>query len=721
MSFFSFAYCVLIPDEDVTAYTPFQGFPTGLIERQWMFQSLLQCLPPTVLELYKPSVATLQHRIAGKAPYSASPLHQSHLAQIEISPEQPFWIVFTDAITHESGQAWKNQCQIPPLLLHAEQDFKEQDVRHHLRSQLYQHCEAVFELLKDRIPKQPADQIARIRSNSLLDGKIDAEFTFRNHNTTIPNELALFSAGGDRNGGAEPLVGNDGNYVSAIVTSADELTSLRQLVPATNLYRAGRPICSLVLAAPDLYRHVSRLRRPRKAQHLESFDMLRILQKQTTYAIWEEDYKLKKLLESHSGSAVLRQRTQELHTFTTGLALRAASYLCPVIRLPPAINHVNPEVIKLTNTLAKSQSHVRKIAKVATALFDRLTDAVDNKFMERIDQDHTHIKLVANAPLEWLPVRGLPLALRHCTSRIPATPGGLTFGQLSPSPEIRLTLEHFREILILRSFKRDDPLRSDLETAVKATCLTNGDAIPARFVDVRDRAEFINALNGFGSALVIFDGHGIHPKESDIATLQLADEAVNLWDLRQKVMMPPIFFACACDTHAVNRSHVTTASGLLNCGVRSVIASFMPIRSNTAAVFVARMLLQVFQLLPDIVNGTSPRCVRWDEVFGFIQRMMYVSESIKALWPSHERWSEPLLEMKSSCTYLILTTGSGWYEAVLKAFASELGISSEIVRERLSIELPFAEVLKYLQVGNPESILICPEDPPEDWVVDSPA
>lgn len=63
MSFFSINYCLLLPADTAHEVSPLQGFPADLIERAWVFRTVVHLFPPTLLELYRPSVATIQQRL----------------------------------------------------------------------------------------------------------------------------------------------------------------------------------------------------------------------------------------------------------------------------------------------------------------------------------------------------------------------------------------------------------------------------------------------------------------------------------------------------------------------------------------------------------------------------------------------------------------------------------------------------------------------------------
>ena len=181
--------------------------------------------------------------------------------------------------------------------------------------------------------------------------------------------------------------------------------------------------------------------------------------------------------------------------------------------------------------------------------------------------------------------------------------------------------------------------------------------------------------------------------------------------------MPPIFFACACDTHAINRSHVTSGNGLLACGSRAVIASVLPVESKRAAAFAGRLLFRIYELLPAIIGGNAPQAVRWDGVFSLLQRMTFVSELIFGIGILRGKRGKWGIKSQQKSTELIHTTGSDWYEPFVEALSQETGLSLNEIETYRQEHLPFPETLKYIHMGNPETIVVCPEDlRPEDYV-----
>ena len=203
----------------------------------------------------------------------------------------------------------------------------------------------------------------------------------------------------------------------------------------------------------------------------------------------------------------------------------------------------------------------------------------------------------------------------------------------------------------------------------------------------------------------IFDCHGSHATGDDVAYLHLGDEKVNIWELRNQISVSPIVFACACDTSALDRSHVTVSNGLLACGARTIIGTSLPVHSFSAAVYVARMLFRIFEYLPAITKSTS---IRWNVVFGLLQRMVFVSELLRLL--ENEYGLERKIDLQTRMTQTIHTMGFAWYEEFLSETAKEFKVTTQEIELLRANKMPFPESYKYTQFGNPETIVFHPDD-----------
>lgn len=702
---FQIHYVLALPETELEGFSPFQGFSIALLERNMIFRQIVATLPPTVLELFNPSVAALQQRFAGVIPYSVLPLDAKAFKNLNPNSLSPFVVVFVDSETSNEIKEWAQGWPLPVWLIDMGAPIESCLTKPNLKA----YCSSVAEALRQSDPDHYLLHVGDWQTCPSPDDVFDVPFKSWHHNTTVPNEAVMLSIGCHERTVEKPLVGKNEVYVTAIIQSVRSVLKLRQVIPETSLYKYSPPLYSLILTSPGLYHDVRTSERSKDPSLRAVSDVVRYLQSQQTYSTMIERDRWQQFVENPHSKPIYFIRSQELNAMTSALCVRAAAHLSPVLRLPPAIDHVMGSVTRLRDCLGAFRPKLFKVRKAAKHLFEDIENRVDPRFVDLIDSPHSHVKIVSDAPLEWLPVRGLPLMLRKITSRIPVTPGNLSLLTVLPRPPIRLSMRDFSETLVIRSFPDDDPIRPLLQEAIFSYRLDDQSSLPVRIVDVKTREDVVHALNSFQGALVIFDCHGSHRKDEEVATLQLAGEKLDFWDIRTKVRMPPIVFTCACDTHSAGRSHATCGNGLLFCGAQAVIASVLPVSGGEAAIFAARLLFRIYQLLPRVTGEEPGWTVRWDGVISLLQRMMFVSELFLALQQHlNLGWNWGTVT-QTECTSIIHNSGSEWYELVLEAIAKDSNLTIAELDEIRNQYLPFPHTLRYLHMGNPELILIGPE------------
>lgn len=698
-------YLALLPnDSSTSSYSIMHGFSKSLLHRSgWIREILVNC-PATAHEAFNVDRRTMALRLACITQYSISFLNSCELAHVRTDPMQTFWVVLADDETRNDANSWVKKMKCPVLIATPATDPQSNSSSLNFPA-IRTHVQNVLKTLDPKcVTEHGLDHILNAgRPRSTF--KVALERT--NNNIVLPNELALCSVGGIFARTKEQLCGGDEIYYKQIVESATLVQELASQIGISELHKVSPIGPTLIITCPSMQRHVAAAR-PSKGKSQEPFArILRMLQRQTTYALQIENQKeLDELLSEPESVGLLTQRMAESSTYTDAVAARAASYICPVVRLPPHVNHIHPHLKSLRSCLFANQPQSRKIAKVVKNLDDAFCNVVPSELMGMIDDDQTSVKLISDAPLEWVPIRGLPLTLRHSVSRIPATPGNLSFQLTLPRPQLDLTFDAFTEVLVVRSYSEADRIRRDLETAITSYQLKDDRKLPVRFQDVRNSSELVDALAEFNGAMMIYDGHGTHGIDG-IARLRLADEDVNLWELSRKINCPPIVFACGCDTHRADGSHVTTANGFLNAGAMSVIASAMPIFSDRASIFVGRLLFNIFEFVRPLITDRG-YSIRFDRIFGSVQKMMYVSDFIWQIAPFTGFEIRGLQDLHIKTNMDILDGHYDWFETFLASLGDRLGRTPDEVAKIGHELLPFAECLKYFHLGNPDLIVIRP-------------
>ena len=298
--------------------------------------------------------------------------------------------------------------------------------------------------------------------------------------------------------------------------------------------------------------------RPAKSEQFEEFDELKA---------------------SPAAQTVIAARQSELETFTLGVGLHAAQTCAGVVRLSPGVNHVFPALAAYARNVRSPKFRARlKTRRLFTRIQDGLCRAIGPERLAFIEQIGGPLKIVSDAPIEWLPIQGLPLSLRYDCSRINATPGNLMMGCLTHPATITFQPVELQKLVVLTAFADNDPLKNVLTIALRHMRPDWENKVDIAFKEVRSTREFIDALNAFDGYIMIFDGHGVDNSDEPIGKLMIGREAIDVWELRGKVRVPPIAILSACDTHGIDASsQATVGNGFLAIGARTVLATLLPV------------------------------------------------------------------------------------------------------------------------------------------------
>src|SRR5262249_42114634 len=146
---------------------------------------------------------------------------------------------------------------------------------------------------------------------------------------------------------------------------------------------------------------------------------------------------LKLILQSKEARAAVQIRKQELALSTAAIGLLSAGNFAPVIRVRPAVNLAKGRMKQLAAcAIAAAPRRGPKLAKLAREIGRVLVDEVGPECMELIEQSGGRVKLIANAPLELLPIRDLPMQLRYTVSRVPITPANVFLSHTVGDPGV---------------------------------------------------------------------------------------------------------------------------------------------------------------------------------------------------------------------------------------------------------------------------------------------
>lgn len=407
--------------------------------------------------------------------------------------------------------------------------------------------------------------------------------------------------------------------------------------------------------------------------------------------------------EELSPHPLITMRAMELRLATASMAGLAASELSATLRLPNDINRTSGAVRQLADHYRSRNTSDRKRLETLRRVQSRLAEAVPSDFVNILKETEGDIRIVADAHLEWLDIEGLPLGLRKNVSRIPVTPGNLFVEQTGASPPIRLVPEDFNKILLISALKRDDPINAMFESALEVSNPVWRDEISLQVVEVGSEDELVEALNAYDGPLLMFDGHGSHRPDGP-ALLHLQDASCDVWTLRGRARVPPIVFLSACDTHAANRNHETTANGFLSLGARSVLGSVFPLLAKDAAIFAARLLHRLAKFVPAAIN-TRGRAITWTDVVSGLLRMQLLTDFLRRLEQRNEISHATYEEIHIAGNMAINTNQIDPFANVISLLIAK-GVDAQKIKLVLEIAVANSSTLSYLNVGRPETILL---------------
>jgi hypothetical protein len=271
--------------------------------------------------------------------------------------------------------------------------------------------------------------------------------------------------------------------------------------------------------------------------------------------------------------------------------------------------------------------------------------------------------------------------------------------------------EALRKILIVSSFTEKDQLRYVLKTSLKALKDTREHEAEIIFKTAQTTQEFVDVLNAFDGYIMIFDGHGADNACEPVGKLIIGKDAVDVWDLRSKVRIPPIVILSACDTHGIDASsQATVGNGFLVLGARTVLATLLPVGGVASASFVTRLIHRLVDFVPSALKARG-RVLNWTEIVSGMLRMLLASEMLITLVgpPSGTDSPRVKIQLKAN-TDINVAEDAAWFDNLLANIAENREWEIAKIAMRAQHIIARCEAIRYVQLGNPETILIVDDE-----------
>jgi hypothetical protein len=708
-------FVIVIPDGDPTLATPTQGFAVSLISMGWAIREA-SLLPTTIFDLTEEGrVVLLARRVSGTASvhwYGQSPRAVRSSPHPSVAPFTV--IVLPSDEKPQDYEEWAKSSPLRPTIAAKEGGDLSELSLDALQAQFLKVC--------DRIPSDISKESIDAARAAIKAWKPMPErklgYQVGGHNTIIPNLAALSVAGFvDMESGRFGQVGSKQKpYVDQIVKTSNSIFDERAKLGERDLQRIFRRPPDLNLFAPavypDFFSAPISLEMDKDLRR-ETLVIRQALERQTGYGFdattdAQKFALLGKIVQEADGkiatqpNPLMAARASELSLNTDLMCALATSEFSVCARLPNEINRTSGSVRNFAQQYRSKDKRSRKRLLAFRQVKARLAGAVPTEFMDLIKRSESGIRIISDAHVEWLDVDGLPLFIRKNCSRIPVTPGNLFVDQLATKRRVHLTPQDFSSILVLSALKRDDPIAGLLEHAFNTFEPEWRKNLTVTYKTVSNEAELIDALNGFDGPMVIFDGHGSHPKD-EAAKLHVGDEAIDIWSLRDRIQnMPPIIVLSACDTHAADRNHATTANGFMSLGARTVLSSVFPLDARDAASFAARLVYRVSEFVPGAIKAFD-QAITWTEVIAGLLRMQLLTDFLRNLLDKKSIDEDAYVRVHSEGNNAINGRADDPFGVVFDEL-EKIGLTKASLKLDLEAAVANSSALSYLLIGRAATI-----------------
>jgi hypothetical protein len=699
-------YFVPHTDDELRSASPLQLFLPGILRTAGLLSEVAKW-PADVRELTSDFSSVLVFRILGKIEPRICPIRLSSFGDVEGAIEGPFLcVISTDdtveavrALVRVSTRAWMHVSTI-----RGDDTIHVSEVSHSAFMEYT--ARALTRYAELGGDKGFVEAVRSVLADPAERQLTSLDVSLPPHGTVRSNETALGAFGfqvkripavdpRDRDAYVRAIL----ESYAAVVGGRESLLGERGLTPVNGLILSDLSPAWVARFLGNPFESVAD-----RAERRAASTLWRAMRAQTGYSIENIEIEDETFLERPVVRALIEARQSETDAYVAALAIAAARDLTPVIRLEPRLNRIRPLLSDMAFCARGAGPHRRfKLAKLFRKVQQTLGNETDGRYLQILESQTAAspgVKLVSDLPLEWIPVRGLPLALRLNCSRVPLSPGNAFLGEMLPHPSIELGLSAFEDILIVRSFSSTDPIRTFIEDALAANVPAEGRQPEVRIVDVASPRDFVREVNGFGGALMVFDGHGARDPHNHTGQIIVGGEPMDIWAYRSELHLPPIVVLAACDTLPIDGSHGSTGMAMLAAGARSVLGTVLPISAHRSAVFVARLIFRIAEFLP-LVVGQGTRVPNWRDFLSGLLRMSHVTDVLADLSGmsglSRGDWTRVQLAANMS----INRGDPRWDEAVeeeLEVLARGGAIRSAS-RPRLDA---FTDAVSYAQLGDPE-------------------
>ena len=318
------------------------------------------------------------------------------------------------------------------------------------------------------------------------------------------------------------------------------------------------------------------------------------------------------------------------------------------------------------------------------------------------------IKIYSDLPIEFLldDKYKIPLLFTTSITKIPNIPGNLFLENICSQQNIYVKSNELKKILIISSFKENDPLNGVLKKSIDIV-FDDKYSIPKleiEYININSCKELTNLLNEDNHNIVIFDCHGFQDPKEKYGYLSIGNEKFDIWNNHEIKHVPPIVLFSACDTCFIGSSSFSVANGFLMKGAIATIGTNNPVSGIESSIFISRILLRIAMALDIFVEQLTS--ISWLDFISDFFRMSYSSEIIQFVCKKNNQSSETIIDIWSKSNMCINKKELDWFPQLLSLLEKYTNISKDQIHKTIQNDLGFTETMKYISLGNADRIII---------------
>jgi|GEM_PF-4880847 len=336
-------------------------------------------------------------------------------------------------------------------------------------------------------------------------------------------------------------------------------------------------------------------------------------------------------LEPDDDQEEFKQASEKLITLQTDLLdgisyLHASFEFSPVLRFPVQSSKINGELSMLSLGRAKGIRRSPNRHKLLLRLGKKMTEVyLDAGLEEYLSQRNGQILTVSDLPIEWMLVKGVPLAFVCDVCRIQDSniQGYLLAYSMASKIRLHLNEKTVGKTLVIFSEAAKD--RTDFERSFQLAQKYQ-DQFKFKIAHAGSARQVRLLLELHQPDILIFDCHGDYEKDSHRCFLWLGDHKVYGEDIIKHEIAAPIVYLCCCNTNPNYDSLEKLHDAFVQAGAVTVTDTFLPLDMARGTFVYLRMLSLLSSRQERMASGN------WLHFVSFCMRTSLIWEAQRKAW-----------------------------------------------------------------------------------------